>query len=141
MSVRPEEVLKAVALASSPVSSLIGTRWYPNAAPQNSLYPLVCCDIESDEPRGHLTGCNWAIAKLDVRVYASSYESAQNVAEKLRFALNHYKANTTVSAETVLPTIILESQSDTPAGVVDGSDKPIYGITQKYVVSMAQASS
>ena len=33
MSVRADEVLKAVALASSPVSALLGTRWYKGYKP------------------------------------------------------------------------------------------------------------
>lgn len=140
MSVRADEVLKSVALASSPVSTLLGTRWYKGYAPQSGRnLPLVCCDVESEEPLGHLSGCEWAVTRLDVRIYAVSDESANNVADKLRQALHCYKANTTVSGETVLPTIFLESQSDTPTPPVDGGDVPIAGITQKYVVSMAQA--
>jgi len=145
MSVRPEEALRTKALAASGVSTLISTRWYANAAPQKAAYPLVVCDVEKSEPRGHLSGANWVIADIAVRIYGveqsrtkGGYEVCQDIAEALRLALHSTSDTFTVSGESCRPTIFLDSQSDTPAGIVDGSDQPVYGITQIYKVSMAQ---
>lgn len=152
MSIRPEEALKAKALAASPVTSLIGSgssaRWYANAAPARVAYPCIVADVNSVRPVNHFTGGGWAKTEIALRIYGveqsnskSGYEVCQDVADALRNAMNSTKATVTVGVETCLPTIILQSQSDTPAGIVEGTDKPVFGITQNWLVSMAQPES
>lgn len=143
MSVRPEELLRTKALASSGVSNLISTRWYANSAPQKTSYPCVVFGVESDNPVQHMTGATgYTQATISLGIYALKYEEAQAVAEKIRVACHAFKGNVTVSTETVKAGLLkLEKQMDSPVDTADGSDKPIFGITQTWLVSMEQATS
>lgn len=143
MSVRPEELLRTKALAASGVSNIVSTRWYSNVAPQGVKYPCIVSGIEDDNPIHHMTGpSGWTQTRIALGIYGTTYESVQALAEQIRFACYAFKGNVTVSAETVKAGLLkLEKQMDSPVEPTDGSDKPIFGITQTWLVAMQQATS
>lgn len=143
MAIDPEKALKAKALAATGVSALLGQRFYASSAPQDVAFPYAVYGIAKDEPVTHMGGqSGWTQASIDVGIFGHTYESVKAVADRIRIGCNSFKGTVTVGVETAKVGLIrLESKADTPVPVADGSSKPIYGITQTWLVSMEQATS
>lgn len=141
MSLRPEEAIRARALAHSGTSALIGTRWFPDMAPQAGAYPMVACMVSGKHTNSLAGPSGWYTGEAKIGIWAASYESAQAVAEQLRFALNSVRGDITVSGDTANVTTILAEEAPATEPPTDGGEKPIFGILQTYKISMAQATS
>ena len=76
------------------VSGLVGTRIYPNVAPQRkkgeaALMPYVVYDVIGTDPVETLAGTSAALSRATFRftAWSRSYDTANNVVEKIRLAL------------------------------------------------------
>lgn len=90
-----ESALRALVLADSAVSALIGTRLYPQKLPQDPTYPAATYQ-RIDGPRlydhGGATGL--AEGRFQFDVWATTYSSAKAVAAAVRAALSGYSGTT-----------------------------------------------
>lgn len=95
MSYRVEKAFFDLVRADPSVSALIGSRVYPNAAPQDipddQLGPHVIYFKVSSVPERHLGGPSAPTqTRLQVDCYARSYATAQDIAHALREATDGY---------------------------------------------------
>lgn len=143
MAIRPDEALRAKALAVSAVSTALGTRFYPNAAPQKVAYPYAVTGVEESEHLGHLAGkSGWVRARIALEIIGgTSYEAAKDIAEALRIALHNAKGTVTIGSDTEKITTFLDKQEDIPEWSEDGSAKPIFGVRQTWTLMMTEAVS
>jgi hypothetical protein len=93
MSHAPEDIRTCI-LASTAVSSLVGTRCHYNQLPQASAYPHVWFRIASDTEERTLDGTGGLHeAAADLECVGSSESSAQNVADAVKSRLDGYKGS------------------------------------------------
>lgn len=142
MSVQPQEAMRKRITDSAAVTALIGSRYYTIRAPQNVVFPFVVCGVESEEHVPYMGGqSGHVMAKLTLAIWGATYESVRAIAEAIRNATNEYHGTITVSAETETIHIMrIESANDESVDV-EGSDKPVYRVTQNWVITMTQATS
>ena len=59
MSIRPEEMIRAKALAAAPVSALVGARIYAQMAPEKGIaWPFIVTGIDSQSHPTHMGGAS-----------------------------------------------------------------------------------
>jgi hypothetical protein len=143
MTIRPEQALRAKALAVSAITALIGTRWSAEFVITKDIkYPLVVCTVAKAQPLAHLGGpSGFTTDSVDVAVWGDTHDSVEAVAAQLRIALHATKGDVTVGSDTAKMTCMLTEQDPCTTSPIDGSEFPIFGITQHYTVSLAQAVS
>jgi hypothetical protein len=80
--------LYAALSGNAGLTALIGTRLYPNEAPQDPTLPYVVY-YEFATPREQLMDCSIGVSKprIQYSIYAETYSSALAVADALRPAL------------------------------------------------------
>lgn len=87
-----ESGLYSYLTAQSAVTSLVSTRIYPLAAPQDAAMPFVVYQRISDRHEHHMGGASGvATATIQLDAYASTYLSAKAIAEALRGELQGYR--------------------------------------------------
>lgn len=71
------------------VTQLIGTRIYPDIAPQNAAYPFVVYTQDTATPTVSKDG-NTSMTEITVTltIYCDSYDVGQNIASECKTALN-----------------------------------------------------
>lgn len=128
----PETVLRN-ALATAPaVAILIGTRAYPVLAPASASLPFITwrrAAIDREQTLGLPAGM--PRVSVDFSIYASTYESARQVADAVRSVLDGYGGsfqNTTVRQTA------LQDESDDFVTLAGTDLPPVYQITQRYDV-------
>lgn len=144
MSIRPEEMIRAKALAAAPVSALVGARIYAQMAPEKGIaWPFIVTGIDSQSHPTHMGGASgWAKASIVMRVYALTYESAKAVADALRIAMHPFKGSITIGAETsAVGYLGIESEQDEPIPPNDGGSVPIFCINQTWAAMVAEPTS
>lgn len=77
--------------AVSAVTTLVSTRIHPDYAPQDATYPFLIYKIIGNLPSDTKEG----VSRLDtvqvsIETYASTYDSANTIAEAVRTALDRY---------------------------------------------------
>jgi hypothetical protein len=77
------------------VSALIGTRIYPDIAPQNAAYPFAIYTVNGTDPTDTKDGVSpMDLVDLGIVVYSETYDSAQTIARAIRTALDAKAAGT-----------------------------------------------
>lgn len=77
------------------VSDVVGTRIYPELAAEGALMPYIVYSVVSNSPSDTKGGTPIDEAELEVFSVAQSYSAANNLADKVRAALD--RQNVTVS--------------------------------------------
>lgn len=112
----------------SAVTALVSTRVYPDYSPQNATYPFLIYKIIGNLPSDTKEG----VSKLDtvqiaIEIYASTYDSANSIAEEVRTVLDRYSGT--------VETIVIDSIRFSGSQSFDMNfDEHIYVIEQVYDV-------
>lgn len=81
---------------NAPVNTLVGTRIYPNVAPQASaVFPFIIYDVTGVEPTNYKSGTS----SLDtnsvmISAYCKTYSEASDLANKIRIAMDRITQGT-----------------------------------------------
>jgi len=87
-----DEALVTHVATVAAVTALIGSRFYPGAAPQNATLPHAIYHRVSSERAGSLLGSSGlADPRFQISALASTYGVARAVAEELRKAISGYQ--------------------------------------------------
>lgn len=133
MSVKsPEAVLRAALVADGTLATLIGTRIYPVIAPASAGLPFVTWR-RSGIQRNQTLGAPVGVPRLSVEygIYAASYETAREVADRMRVVLDGYGA--TVD-NVVVRQVSLEQENDDFVSLAGTELPPAYQITMVFDV-------
>ena len=79
------------------VSSVVGTRIYPELAAEGAQMPYIVYSVVSNSPSDTKGGTPIDEAELEVFSVASSYSAANDLADKVRAALDRQNATVSVS--------------------------------------------
>ncbi|MBO9614205.1 MAG: DUF3168 domain-containing protein [Dyadobacter sp.] len=77
-------------LATSFVTSLVGTRIYPNVIKENATLPAVYVFADGMEDQGCYDPESTKNGSVEIGVYANSYADASNVMSAIRMALDKF---------------------------------------------------
>lgn len=84
----PIKTIRNILVAAPAVTALVGQRISPNIRAQNEARPAVVLTLISLDPSNHLAGRPTADAnRVQMDVFAESYNSARTVADACRDAL------------------------------------------------------
>ena len=74
---------------NSDVSTLVGTRIFPNVAPQTTTFPFIIYDVTGVQPNDTKDGAS-TLDTNDVMIscYSETYSEASNLAKKIRIAMD-----------------------------------------------------
>lgn len=81
------DATRAVLVASSAVTTLVGQRISPVFAQQNADVPFVTLSVLSIEPANHLRGANLDTCRVTVSAWARTYAEAEAIGDACRAAL------------------------------------------------------
>lgn len=128
----PEAVIRSALTASTAVSSIVSSRIYPVIAPANASLPLITFRRSSVRRSQSLSGpVGSPSVVLDLDIYATTYESARELADRCRLVLDGYGG--TVNNVEVSNTS-LENEFDGFVQLAGGDVPPVYSVTQVYSV-------
>lgn len=126
----PEAVLRSALVASTAVTSVIGSRIYPVLAPASAALPFVTWRRSGIERAQTLTGpAGLPRVSVEYSIYGTTYEQARSVADAMRLVLDGYGGtadNTTVKQTS------LEDESDDFVTLAGADLPPVYQVTQRY---------
>lgn len=87
-----EYAIRSLALADGQVSTLIGTRWYPNPIPEQPVYPSVGYQVISEvNVSSHQGNSNLATTRVQLSLWATTYDNALTLKEHLKRVLRDYR--------------------------------------------------
>jgi len=80
---------------NSDVSTLVGTRIFPNVAPQTTTFPFIIYDVTGVQPNDTKDGAS-TLDTNDVMIscYSETYSQASNLAQKIRVAMDRINEGT-----------------------------------------------
>ena len=126
----PEAVLRSALVASTAVTSVIGSRIYPVLAPASAALPFVTWRRSGIERAQTLTGpAGLPRVSVEYSIFGTTYEQARSVADAMRVVLDGYGGtadNTTVKQTS------LEDESDDFVTLAGADLPPVYQVTQRY---------
>ena len=81
--------------ANTNVSNLVGTRIFPNVAPQTTAFPFIIYDVTGVQPNDTKDG----VSTLDtndimISCYSETYSEASDLAQKIRIAMDRIPEGT-----------------------------------------------
>ena len=75
--------------SNAEVSSVVGTRIFPNVAPQTTTFPFIIYEVDGDDPNDTKDGVSTVdVNNITVSCYSKSYSNASDLALKIRTALD-----------------------------------------------------
>lgn len=128
----PETVLWNALISDASITSLVGSRVYPQLAPAVDSLPFITWRRSNiSREQAFTTPIGVPRVSLDFIVFAATYFEARKIADAMRSVLDGFGGffdNTTVKQTS------LESESDDVVSL-DGSEVPnAYAVTQTYDV-------
>lgn len=117
-----QEGLRALLLADSGVSTLVGTRVVWGERAQGSDYPAVVLNRISGAPYGAIAGpADLSLSRVQADCYALSLGGAVAVERAVVSCLNGYRGT---SGTTEFGSIFLEAARDMPPSEAVGDERP-----------------
>lgn len=128
----PEAVLRAALVGDATLLAKIGTRIYPVIAPASASLPFLTWRRAGIQ-RAQTLGLPMGVPRLSVEynIYAATYESARDVADRMRVVLDGYGG--TVDNVTVKQTS-LEQENDDFVSLAGAEMPPAFQITMVFDV-------
>lgn len=84
--------IRSKLIADTLITSLAGTRVYPQKLPQNPTLPAVIYSIISDTPNADVSGMAGLFnADIQIECYAETAQAAQDLSENVRLSLQSYR--------------------------------------------------
>jgi hypothetical protein len=122
------KAIYALLQAATDVTDIVGTQVFPDMATQQAVYPFIVYTIDSVTPTDTKEGASKLdVVTVAVMSYANSYTTAQDLAGKVRIALDAKKG--TFGGVEVGSIRFTNAQ----AAAMD-TDKRVYIVEQKYNV-------
>jgi len=113
-----EEAIRALLLASSGVTALVGTRVNFGAHPQGQDYPAIVLNTISDIEDHHMNGAGGlSQGRVQVDVYAGTYGAAKVASRAVKTALHFHR-------DSNFFLILHLSTRDTREGGTNEADRP-----------------
>ena len=77
------------------ISDLVGTRIFPNVAPQTTTFPFIIYDVNGVQPNDTKDGAS-TLDTNDVMIscYSETYSQASDLAQKIRVAMDRINEGT-----------------------------------------------
>ena len=77
------------------ISDLVGTRIFPNVAPQTTTFPFIIYDVNGVQPNDTKDGAS-TLDTNDVMIscYSETYSQASDLAQKIRIAMDRINEGT-----------------------------------------------
>lgn len=77
------------------ISDLVGTRIFPNVAPQTTTFPFIIYDVTGVQPNDTKDGAS-TLDTNDVMIscYSETYSQASDLAQKIRIAMDRINEGT-----------------------------------------------
>ena len=126
----PEAVIRNRLVTTAAVTALVSTRIYPVIAPATAALPFITWRRLAVTRQQSLAGpVGVPTVNLSVDIFAETYESARDIADKCRASLDGWGGtfdNTTVS------NVSLDNESDGFAQLAGGDLPPVYTVQQLY---------
>jgi hypothetical protein len=114
--------------SNTPVTNLVGTRIFPDMATQQAVYPFVVYEISNTAPTNTKDGPSGLDeVTVNVMAYSNSYAEAQNIADKIRRAIDRTRGT---FAGVVIQSIEFQNQLSTAMSF----EKRVYIVEQSYIV-------
>lgn len=114
--------------SATAVTALVSTRIYPDMATQDAAYPFIVYSHENTTPTNTKDGVSpMDMDSFDIQVFAKSYSVAQDIASKIRTALDRFKGT---SEGVKIGQIIFDNQQSIDMDF----DNHIYAIVQTYMI-------
>jgi hypothetical protein len=88
-------------LNDSDVSTVVGTRIYPERAPEGAAAPFIVYSVISNQPSDSKNGTPIDEAQLEVFSVASTYADTNSLADFVRSALDRQSVEVVINSETV----------------------------------------
>jgi hypothetical protein len=85
-----EGAIRAAILASAPVTALVGTRVYPMMLPQAPTFPAIVYQRISTVPDMLVEGPGFAPIRIQLSMWASTFDGARTLADAVVTALHGY---------------------------------------------------
>jgi hypothetical protein len=134
MSLKSPERLIGDALVAAPaVAELAGDRVYPVIAPASAALPFVTWRRQAVQREATLTGPSGvATVTLAVDIYATTYESVRDLADRCRQTLDGF--NGALGNWISVRNVSLLNESDGFVQLAGGDLPPVYSVTQTYTI-------
>jgi hypothetical protein len=134
MSLKSPERLIGDALVAAPaVAELAGDRVYPVIAPASAALPFVTWRRQAVQREATLSGPSGiATVTLAVDIYATTYESVRDLADRCRQTLDGF--NGSLGNWISVRNVSLLNESDGFVQLAGGDLPPVYSVTQTYTI-------
>jgi hypothetical protein len=115
----------------SAVSALVGTRIYPELAEEGASTPYVVYSVVSNTPSDTKEGTPIDEAQLEIFSVANTYAAANDLADKVRAALDR-------KSQTVVGTVTVQSIQYTNEVVEVSEKRDLYISVQDYTTRITR---
>lgn len=120
--------LRDFLLADPAIAGLIGTRCYPQVAPQDAAYPLLrILTVSTRSEQGMRGATGLAVSLIQIDAYSKQDVQARDLAEKVRIRLQGFSGTWATPAAVVIPAVLLDDSRDTY-----DEDLELYGKSADY---------
>jgi hypothetical protein len=133
----PEAVLRSALVASTSVTSIVGTKIYPILAPASVSLPFAVWRRAGIQRQQSLSGpAGIPRVSVEISIYAATYEQARDAADAFRKVLDGYAG--TVENTSVRNTS-LENEVDDFVTLQGADMPPVYSVTQTYDTNWSES--
>jgi hypothetical protein len=136
----PEIALRYLLTTSTPVSALIASRIFPNAASELAVFPYVTYSLIAHQREGHLLGPSGLVfRRYQFDIFAKTNAEVGLIIDAIRNRLDGYVGLVTIGADSLrLQNVELLDQSDGYVESTDGSDTGIFKRSIDFRVSLGE---
>jgi len=122
--------LNSLLTGDSAVSTLVGSKVYPELAPEGTAMPYLVYSVVSNTPSDAKDGTPIDEAQVEIFSVANSYGNANDLADKVRAALDRKSASVSVAQGTV----VVQSIHYTNEVTEVSADRKTYVSIQDYTI-------
>lgn len=132
----PEQVARNALVTNTAAAALVGARIYPVLAPSSATLPFAVYRRSSIQRQQTLAGpLGLPTVNMEVQIYSTTYESAREVADAFRAALDGYGGSLN---NVEVQNASLEQESDDFVQLAGAEMPPVYSVTQTYALTWVE---
>jgi len=131
-----EQAIVQLLKADTDVAALVGTKIYPQIAPQNKVYPYIVYHLVTEIPLRHLASAsNLSYSRQQLDIFADTYAKAKDLAEKVFQALDGFRGLVTYTDGSLfIQYLAKDDGNDITVPIESGSDSPRRRTSVDYIV-------